>query len=36
MTPEEQAIVNRKLTEVAGILYKKTSPEELKTMVILI
>jgi hypothetical protein len=31
MTPEEQAIVNRKLTEVAEILYKNTSPEELKT-----
>jgi hypothetical protein len=31
MTPEEQAIVNKKLTEVAEILYKNTSPEKLKT-----
>jgi hypothetical protein len=31
MTPEEQAIVNKKLTEVAEILYKNTPSEELKT-----
>ena len=29
MTPEEQATVNQKLKEVAEILYKNTSDEEL-------
>ena len=31
MTPEEQAIVERKLKEVAEILYKNTPDEELNT-----
>ena len=31
MTPEEQSIVDRKLKEVAEILYKNTSDEELNT-----
>lgn len=31
MTPEEQAIVDRKLKEVAEILYNNTSDRELKT-----
>ena len=31
MTPEEQAIVEDRLKEVAKILYKNTAPEELKT-----
>ena len=31
MTPEEQAIVNRKLKEVAEILYNNTPNEELAT-----
>jgi len=31
MTPEEQAVVNKKLKEVAEILYRNTSNEELKT-----
>lgn len=31
MTPEEQAIVEQKLQEVASILYKNTNPKELKT-----
>ncbi|MEL6493816.1 MAG: hypothetical protein AAFQ41_01670 [Cyanobacteria bacterium J06623_7] len=31
MTPEEQAIVERKLKEVAEILYKNTPDEELET-----
>lgn len=31
MTPEEQAIVEIKLKEVAEILYKNTPDEELKT-----
>lgn len=31
MTPEEQAIVDRKLKEVAEILYNNTSEEELNT-----
>ena len=31
MTPEEQAVVKDRLTEVAEILYKKTSAEELTT-----
>ena len=31
MTPEEQSIVDQKLREVAEILYKNTSSEELAT-----
>ena len=31
MTPEEQLIVDRKLREVAEILYKNTPSEELAT-----
>lgn len=31
MTPEEQLIVDRKLKEVAEILYSNTSEEELNT-----
>ena len=31
MTPEEQSIVDRKLKEVAKILYNNTSDEELNT-----
>lgn len=31
MTPEEQAIVQQKLKEVASILYKNTDSEQLKT-----
>ena len=31
MTPEEQAIVQEKLREVAEILYKNTPSEELET-----
>ena len=31
MTPEEQLIVDQKLREVAEILYKNTSSEELAT-----
>lgn len=31
ITPEEQAIVQEKLGEVASILYKNTPSEELKT-----
>lgn len=31
MTPEEQAIVQQKLTEVASILYKNTDSAQLKT-----
>ena len=31
MTPEEQATVDRKLKEVAEILYNNTSEEELNT-----
>jgi hypothetical protein len=31
MTPEEQAVVKDRLREVAEILYRNTSPEELKT-----
>ena len=31
MTPEEQTIVDRKLKEVAEILYHNTSDEELHT-----
>lgn len=31
MTPEEQAIVQQKLREVASILYQDTCPDELKT-----
>ena len=31
MTPEEQTIVDRKLKEVAEILYNNTSEEELNT-----
>ena len=31
MTPEEQAIVDRKLEEIAEILYKSTPDEELNT-----
>ena len=31
MTPEEQAVVDRKLKEVTEILYNNTSDEELKT-----
>lgn len=31
MTPEEQSIVDRKLKEVAEILYNNTSDEELNT-----
>ena len=30
MTPEEQSIVNQKLREVTGILYKNTLKEELE------
>ena len=31
MTPKEQAIVDKKLQEIAEILYKNTSDEELST-----
>ena len=31
MTPEEQATIDQKLREVAEILYKNTSSEELAT-----
>ncbi len=31
MTPEEQALVEDRLKEVAKILYNNTAPEELKT-----
>ena len=31
MTPEEQVIVQLKLKEIASILYKNTSSEELET-----
>lgn len=31
MTPEEQSTVDQKLKEIAEILYKNTSDEELKT-----
>ena len=31
MTPEEQAIVDRKLKEIAEILYNNTSAGDLKT-----